>query len=163
MQQDTMSEPRTASTTDSNIMMSHTMHILQQICWPHEGQKISRACSLHRSYGNCTQNLKIMVFSCSSIHFCTKDVIRDHRKLHSEELHDRYCLANKIWVMKPRTIMWLCHMVHIKEKWRRPTAKPRCWLHNIKTYLNKKLDGREWTGAIWPMQGACCRLLWRQL
>jgi hypothetical protein len=141
---------QTASTTDS-CMTSHTMHILQQIRWPHEGQKISRACNLHGNYGNCIQNLKIMVFSCGSIHFCMKDVICDQKKLHSEDLHNRYCLANKIRVMKPRTIMWVRHVVHIKETWGRPTAKRRCWQHNIKTYFNKKLDRREWTGVIWPM------------
>jgi hypothetical protein len=153
---------QTASTTDSCIMTSRTMHILQQIWWPHEGQKISRACNLHGSYGNYIQSLKIMVFSWGSIHFCMKDVICDQRKLHSEDLHDRYCLANKISVIKPRTITWVRHVVHIKEKWQRPTAKPRCWQHNIKTYLNKILDRREWTGVIWPMQRLCCRLLWCQ-
>ena len=71
---------------------------------------------MHGSYKKCTQNFKLMVFCCNSIHFCREHVLRDWRKVQNEKLHDLYCLRNMIRVMKLMTIMWVKHVVHIKEK-----------------------------------------------
>jgi len=38
----------------------------------------------------------------------------------------------------------------------RPLGIPRCRQDDIKM---KKEDGRAWTGFIWPMVGACGRLM----
>jgi hypothetical protein len=78
------------------------------------------------------------------------EIIEDWRKLHNEQLHNVYCLPDKIRMMKPRKIRWAGYLVRMMGKrnssrilvgnleGNRPLEIPRYMLEdNIKWILEK--------------------------
>jgi len=69
---------------------------------------------------------------------------REWRKLHDEELNDRYCSPNIIWVIKSRSMRWTGHVARMEERrgvYRVLVGKPE----------GKRLLGRprrRWEGNI---------------
>ena len=46
----------------------------------------------------------------------TDEVTGEWRKLHNEELHDRYCTPNTFRVIKSRRMRWTGHVAHMGEE-----------------------------------------------
>jgi hypothetical protein len=76
------------------------------------------------------------------------------KRLHNEELNDRYSSPNIIWVIKSRRMRWVGHVAHMGEKrgayrilvgrpeGRRPLGIPRHrWEDNIKMDLQAVRGG----------------------
>jgi hypothetical protein len=72
------------------------------------------------------------------------EVTGEWRKLHNEKLHDLYCSANIIRIMKSRRMRWAGHVARMGEKrnaymllvgkpeGKRPLGRPRRrWVNNI--------------------------------
>ena len=80
-----------------------------------------------------------------------KDEVRgEWKKLHNEELHDKYSLPNIVWVIKSRGMRWAGHVARMGESggvyWilvgklegKRPLGRPRHrWENNIKMDLKE--------------------------
>jgi hypothetical protein len=79
-----------------------------------------------------------------------EEVTGELRKLHNEELNDRYSLPNIVRVVKSRIMRWVGHVARIGEdrgvhrllvgklEGKRPLWRPRCrWKDNIKMDLQK--------------------------
>ena len=78
------------------------------------------------------------------------EVTGEWRKLHNEELSDRYCLPNIVRVVKSRRMRWAGHVAHIgegrgvhsvlvgKPEGKRPLGRRRRrWEDNIKMDLQE--------------------------
>jgi hypothetical protein len=89
------------------------------------------------------------------------DVTGEWRKLHNEELNDRYYLPNIVRVVKSRRIRWTRHVARMgeergvhrvlvgKPEGKRPLGRTRRrWEDNIKMDLHK-LEGVVGTGWSW--------------
>jgi hypothetical protein len=76
------------------------------------------------------------------------EVTGEWRKLHDEELNDRYSLPNIVRVVKSRRMRWAGHVARMedervvhrvlvgKPEGKRPLGRPRCrWEYNIKMDL----------------------------
>jgi hypothetical protein len=79
------------------------------------------------------------------------------RRLHNEELNDRYSSPNTIRVIKSKRMRWAGHVARMGEKrgayrilvgrpeGRRPLGRPRCrWKDNIKIDLQELRWGMDW-------------------
>jgi hypothetical protein len=99
------------------------------------------------------------------------EIIGSWRKLHNEELHNLYCSAKIIRMIKSRRMRSAWHVALMgrrgyaymilveKPEGKRPLGKPRRrWEDNIKWIL-EKWDGVVWTGFIWLRRGISCGLL----
>jgi hypothetical protein len=91
------------------------------------------------------------------------------RKLHNDELHNRYSSPNIVRVIKSRRMRWAGHVAHVGEgkgvyrvlvgrpEGKRPLERPRRrWKDNIKMDLREiGIDGTNW------IQLAQDRVQWR--
>jgi len=90
------------------------------------------------------------------------EVTGEWRKLHNDELSDRYSLPNIVRVVKSRRMRWAWHVVRVwegrglhrvlvgKPGGKRPMGRPRRrWEDNIKTDLHRKWEGVVGTGWSW--------------
>ena len=79
-----------------------------------------------------------------------REVTRDGRKLHNEELYDMCSSPNIILVIKSRRMTWAVHVTHVgdgigaytvlvgRSEWERPLGRPRRrWKDNIKMDLQE--------------------------
>jgi hypothetical protein len=93
------------------------------------------------------------IFGCKK-----EDVAGDWRNVHHEGLHDMYCSANVIEIIRVRRMRWVGHAAHVVEKSNTcrdlakrtegngPHRRPRpSWEYDIKMYL----EGIQWEGAEW--------------
>ena len=89
------------------------------------------------------------------------EVTREWRKLHNEELHDRYFSPNIVGVIKSRRLRWVGCVARMGEKrgvYRVLLGKPEGKSHLsdpgvdgriILRWIFRKWDVRVWTGSSW--------------
>jgi len=66
------------------------------------------------------------------------EVTGELRKLHNEELNNRYCSANIVREIKSRRMRWAGHGLMGKREEKRPLGRPRRrWKDNIKVGLQE--------------------------
>jgi hypothetical protein len=100
------------------------------------------------------------------------EVLREWRKLHSEELHKLYSSTNIIRQIEERKIRLVGHVARMGEdrkvyrvlvgtlEGKRPSVRPRHrWKDGIKMDLGETGWGM-WSGFKWLRKGASGRLLW---